>query len=178
MRKGILLLIVMLLLSGCGFHIRNHQDLPATLQHLNIQAENPDEMVVVQLKALLESLPIQLTKSATYSLQLSKSKKSHSKANLSNSTQASYISYYQSIHVALVNNKTGKTVIEKTFSANIQQVLNQNQLMTAGTSALATQDLPHNLVTDIFLWLSTNQVRDALTNTKQTKYKKYKNSKH
>lgn len=167
MRKSIILLIVALLLGGCGFHMRSRQDLPATLQHLNLQAENPDEMVAVQLSALLASLPISLTKHATYTLQLSKSQKSHSKANLSNTTQAANISYYQHIHVALINNKTGKTVIEKTFSASIQQVLNQNQVMTAGTSALATQDLPHTLVTDIFLWLSTNQVRDALTTNKK-----------
>ena len=57
-------------------------------------------------------------------------------------------------------------VIGSNFSASISQYLNQNQIMTANTSSLATQSLPHDLVTHIFIWLTTNSVRDALNGKK------------
>lgn len=169
--KIFVIAITILLLSGCGFHMRSTHNIPTPLQQLNLEAQNPDGMVAVQLKALLQSLPITLSKNARYTLQLSKAQTQHSKANISNTTQASTISYTQHIQASIVNTKTQHTLIQKTFSASVSQVLNQNQVITSGTNTIATQDLPHNLVTDIYLWLTTNQVRDALTG--KTKHKKH-----
>jgi hypothetical protein len=139
--------------------------LPAQLHTLYYQPDNPYDPVASELKDVLNSLNIKLTTSAAqapFTLVVSKSKSTHSKANLNNISQATSITYSQYVTVSLINNKTHKKVVSSSFSASMSQYLNQNQIMTANTSSLATQSLPHDLVTHIFVWLTTNNVRDAL----------------
>lgn len=158
-------LLLTLLLYGCGFHLRNGHELPAQLQRLYFSADNPDDMVSTELRETLQSLNIKLVDSpdqAPYTLHVSKSSSSHSRANLNNLSRASSISYQQRVSVDIINNKTHQRVISGNFSASVSQLLNQNQIMTANTSSLATQSLPHDLVTHIFIWLTTGKVHDAL----------------
>lgn len=159
-------LIFTLLLCGCGFHLRNGHEIPPQLQQLYFSAANPDEMVSTELRDTLTSLNIKLVatpQQAAYTLQVGKSVTTHSRANLNDTSRASSLTYQQSIAVAIIDNKTHKTVINSNFSASVSQFLNQNQIMTTNTSSLATQSLPHDIVTHIFIWLTTSRVHDALT---------------
>jgi outer membrane lipopolysaccharide assembly protein LptE/RlpB len=169
MKRSILLCVLLslaLLLSACGFHLRNASELPPQLHTIYYQPENPYDPVASELKDVLNSLNIKLVSSpsqALYTLSISKSRSTHSKANLNNISQATSITYSQYVTVSLTNNKTHKKVVSSNFAASMSQYLNQNQIMTANTSSLATQSLPHDLVTHIFIWLTTNNVRDALS---------------
>jgi outer membrane lipopolysaccharide assembly protein LptE/RlpB len=166
-RFGYLSLMILLscLLSACGFHLRNASELPAQLHTLYYSPENPYEPVATELQTTLTSLNLRLVSSprqAEYTLRLSKSNTRHSQANLSDTSQASTISYSQNVNVSIINNRTKSLVISSNFSASVSQYLNQNQIMTANTSSLASQSLPHDLVTHIFIWLTTDRVKDAL----------------
>lgn len=168
MRRSVALCITlcfMLLLSGCGFHLRNGHELPRQLQRVYFTAANPDDIVSTELRDTLTSLNIKLVdtpQQAAYTLELSRSVTTHSRANLNNTSRAATLTYQQTINVAIIDNKTQKTVVSSNFSASVSQLLNQNQIMTANTSSLATQSLPHDLVTHIFIWLTTSKVHDAL----------------
>lgn len=160
-----ILLTLTFLLSACGFHLRNASELPTQLQTLYYQPENPYDPVASELKDTLTSLHIKLVatpQQAPFTLALSKSVSTHTRADLNNISQASSIVYSQRVNVSLINNKTHKKVISSNFAASMSQYLNQNQIMTTNTSSLATQSLPHDLVTHIFVWLTTNNVRNAL----------------
>lgn len=167
MRKFLVLCLSLLtfFIAGCGFHLRSGREIPQQLHTLYFDPASPNDEVSSQLKDTLTSLNIKLVdlpQQATYTLTLSKPNKSHSQANLSNTSQAASITYTQSVNVGIINNKTHKRVIDSGFAASVSQFLNQNQIMTASTTSLATQDLPHELVTHIFIWLTTNEVREAL----------------
>lgn len=163
--RSLYIVLTALLLSSCGFHLRNGNELPPQLHTLYFKAANPYEPVATELRQTLTSLNVRLVSqpsAATYTLMLSKSRSQHSRANLSDTSQASSITYSQSVNVVILNNKTQKTIINGSFAASINQYLNQDQIMTASTMSLATESLPHNLVTHIFTWLTTDRVKNAL----------------
>ncbi len=167
MKKWIPPLIVFLtiLLSACGFHLRNGQELPTSLHTIYYNPKNPYDPVASELQDVLSSLHIKLVTSPTqapFTLYVSKSQTSHSNINFTDNSQAVLLSYRQAVHVALIDNATQKTLISNNFSASISQYLNQNQIMTTNTSSLATESLPHDIVTHIFIWLTTLKVRNTL----------------
>ncbi len=165
-------------LVACGFHLRNPQAIPTQLQTLYLQAESPYSMIAYQVRDLLSSLHVTLVDSdslATYTLHLDKSKFSHSQGYVgavtplnsntsisSTSTAVSY-TYNQSISATLINNETHKTVATRNFTASATQLINQNQTTNVNTTSLATADLPHDLVTQLYLWLTTNELKKKLT---------------
>lgn len=160
-----ILLILPLALVGCGFHLRNASKVPPELHALYFDPVNAYDPVVVDLRETLMALHVTMTHSpqqAAYTLHLSKSIINNTQPSLSDITLATTVSFSQSITASLIDNKTKKIIITHEFSESIVQTLNQNQVTTNSTTTLGTQDLPRNLVNDLYLWLTTNQVYNAL----------------
>ncbi|PHQ79769.1 MAG: hypothetical protein COB66_06185 [Coxiella sp. (in: Bacteria)] len=160
------------LLAACGFHSRGQGDLPPQFHTLYFHPKNPYEPVASQFKNLLQAMGVRLVDSAdqaAYSLNFSKSQVSHNSPSITNNAQATTLNFRQSIRVSIESNKTHRIIAQNNFTATLNQLLNQNQIMTANTSAIATRDLPRTLVSDIFLWLSTQQVHHAFNSTYKRK---------
>lgn len=158
-----------IILLGCGFHLRNIDEIPLRLHTLYLDCNNPYDPVAVNMKETLKALNVTLvssSKQALYTLHLDKSVSSSTQPSISDITLATTISFTQSIKASLINNATKKTVIAQTFTESVVQTLNQNQITTNSTTILGSQGLPRALVSDLYVWLTTKQVIHAIESQK------------
>lgn len=165
MKRFLPVLLITLMLMGCGFHLRGTADLPPALHVLYLNLDNPYDPVAVGVKETLLGLNVTLVEQpqqAPYSLHLSKSIASNTQPTISDITLATTITFTRSITVSLTDNRTNKIILSKTFTENMVQTLNQNQITTTSTTAVGTQDLSRHLSSDIYIWLITHQVSHAI----------------
>lgn len=160
-----IMLFSSLLLSACGFHMRSRHELPAQLQTVYFHSDNPVAPAAIALKSMLTTIGIHLVNTPTqarYGISLTRPITSNSSPSGSTDNSNAYnITYTQKITISIVNTKTQATIISKTLSASRSQLLNRSQVLTANTASTATQDLPNDLATSAYLWLTTDDVRHA-----------------
>ena len=166
------MLLLTSLLTACGLHVRRASELPPALHTLYLSMDNPANPTAVGLQNLLKSLRVHLVSSpdkALLTLRLKQPITSNSAPNNTTNSGASSdsnavytITYTQSVAIQLINNHTQQPVISKTISASSDQVFNRSQVLTANTSDTATQDLPREIVNTTYLWLTTDQVANAI----------------
>lgn len=175
-----LLLLATTLLSGCGFHLRSEQQIPKSLHTLYFKSESPYNPMNAKLRELLTSLNIQLVdnpKLAHYTLKISSVHSTQSQSNIgsvdndslnynntdiTDTTQAVNYNYNQNVTASVIDNKTHRIIVNRIFTASATQIMNINQVQTVNTTTLATRNLPYDLVSQIYLWLTTNEIKHAL----------------
>lgn len=164
--RTLLLLCCTLLLSACGFHMRSRHELPTQLQTVYFHSDNPVAPAALALKSMLTSIGIHVVSEPTkahYGISLTRPITTNSGPTSSTDNSNVYnITYTQKLTLSIINTHTQHTIIRKSLSSSREQLLNRSQVLTANTAGTATQDLPNDLATSAYLWLTTNQVSDAL----------------
>lgn len=160
------------LLTACGFHMRNSHELPPQLQTVYFQSDNPVAPTALTLRSMLTSIGIHVVddpSKAQYELSLSRPVTTNSGPTSSTDSSNVYnVTYTQKLTVTIVDTKTQTTILSKSLSASRSQLLNRSQVLTANTASAATKDLPNDIATSAYLWLTTDQVHAAFTHPTQS----------
>lgn len=158
--------LLALLLAGCGFQLRHIQQLPQSLRTLNIQSENPGNPVAAALKNTLRGMGVVLTPQATYTLTISRSSFTHSESSVTDTSSAENYRFTQYVFASLSKGK--RTIAKRQFAASTTQIVNKNQILTPATTAAAQSVLPQRIVTQIYAWLTADNIQRALDGSQST----------
>lgn len=150
------------LLLGCGFSLRNANELPPTLQHLYLKTEEPFGRFETTLRATLRSSGVQLVTSpdqAPVTLAVSKPELSYSGSTVGTSNQSRVYSVVYAVAVSLLTPdgkvlwgpKMLRSLRNLTLSAN-QMIESNNQL------SLLEQDMQRDVITQLYNRLGSEQV--------------------
>lgn len=152
--------------------MRNSHELPPQLQTVYFQSDNPVAPAALTLRSMLTSIGVHVVDNpnkARYGLLLSRPETTNSGPTSSTDSSNVYnVTYTQRVTITITNTKTQATILSKTLSASRSQLLNRSQVLTANTSNAATEDLPSDIATSAYLWLTTDQVRTAFTHPIQS----------
>ena len=171
MKKILIFLLGVFLLSGCGFHPRRARDIPPSLHTLYLKTQNPYNPFITQLKALLTSLDIKLVKhhsQAPYTLNVINVVFSQSNPAITTTTLA--VSFTYSLNVTIqINDRSGKAVTPlKTLHATRSISQNASQVYTPGTATLVKQELQHDIISQIYYVLVSNNLRKSIQHVLQS----------
>jgi len=163
---SLILVMLCLLLSGCGFSLRHASDIPPELQTLALQTQKPYSGLVVQIKAMLQSLNIKLVKQpsqAPYTLKITNINFNQSNPPITTTTLAVTLTYSLSISVILMS-RSGKIIIPNTRISAVRSISqNPSQVYTPGTATLARQELRRDITSKLYYLLTANNTRRALS---------------
>jgi LPS-assembly lipoprotein len=153
-------LLVVLLMSGCGFHLRNQNTLPPTLLSLEVISEKPYENFTKQLKRELVLLtnPSSNAKS-TAQIIIHKHKLSYRMPIIGSSQQARIYRYTFLLEYSLkINNKL--VLKNKKITLSKLLTLNQNALLTTNNQQeLLTLEIQHEAIEQLINELKSPRIQ-------------------
>ncbi len=161
-------LCITLLISGCGFQLRNSNDIPPKLRTLYFKSTNPYSQLSTRLQNLFKSLDVNLAKSpqnATIGLYVTKSTLTHSNPNIISTSYAQSYAFTLDVSAKLVNNRTGNIIAQQGFTATRSLLLNANQIYTSSSAGRIKRELNRDMTSMFYHWLTSGNIRTAL-NTK------------
>ncbi len=169
-------ILIPLLIAGCGFHARSSADVPPELHTLYLQTPNPYSQFSASLSQLLRAVDIQLVKSdqkAPYQLLVTRVHYSHNNPGITSSNTAVQFTFIYSAAVKLVDAKGHSVVPPRGFSASRTLLLNLNQVYTPAAGQLAKNDLERDVISQIYNWLVSRRMHDALLFKSNRKRKRH-----
>lgn len=163
MKRILLVLLSLALLSGCGFHPRRAADIPPQLRTLHLDTSQPYSQFITQLKGMLQALNIKLVKQAPYTLKIISISFTQDDPSITTTALAVTITYTLSVRLRLLSS-SGKAIIpDRTLSTSRSISQNTNQVYTPGTATLAKQELRRDLISQLYYLLTANDTRNALS---------------
>jgi len=168
-----LLLLSLLLLSGCGFQPRQASDVPPQLHTLTLQSSKPYGNLTTQVKAMLRSLDITLVKrheQSPYTLHIISITFSQSNPPITTTSLATTETYSLTVNIKLTS-RSGKMIIpEKMISASRSISQNASQVYTPGAATLAKQELQRDVISKLYYLLTSNNTRKALNKRSSSRW--------
>jgi LPS-assembly lipoprotein len=143
LKKYFVLSVTLLLLAGCGFHLRGVLKLPPELDSTYIQSDAPNSEFTQILQRLLIANHINVVntpKEATAILTLSDVSSSNALTSISGGAQAGQYTLYGSVQFSVIDAKTKRVLIKPTLVENTT-TFNSN-----ATQALSTQTKINDLM--------------------------------
>lgn len=132
MRKAILLIVISLFLSSCGFHLRGLVELPKWLENVYIADKVNDRDLITKLKVMLKSYKIRVNpdpSTATYWLIISKSVSHQQIISVGASTNPRQYQLILEVEYSLMLPK-GVTLSEnKVITVTRQLTINNNRIL-------------------------------------------------
>jgi len=173
--KILVMTVISLVLSGCGFHLRSAAKVPAQLHTLYLKTPSPYSPLVTQLKATLKSFGIRLVKNhckAAYTLNLKKIHFSQSNPAITTTNLAVSFTYSLTVNIQITtaNNKAVTPLQTLYATRSISQ--NPSQVYTPGAATLARQELRRDIISQIYYALiskNTDRKLHSLCFTKSNK---------
>lgn len=170
--RAIILLILVLCLSGCGFTLRNAQSLPQQLQTMYFQADNPYGDFEVLLKRSLISSKIVLlpnsNKLAPIMHVSAEDVPPTTTGSFSSSSARVYTLTYKSI--VSIDDARGKVIVSpQTISMSRTLSLQSNEMIeTAPQVAIIKREMMQELIVDVFNVLCAHNTFEALAADRAT----------
>lgn len=151
--------------SGCAWHLRNPNEVPAQLKVLNLDPDNIDSHFKVQLINLLESMRISLaptSAAAPFTLHADHYLLEHNNPPIAATNVA--ITYTYILHVTVsITDANGKIVVPPHSIVTTRDVtVNTNQIFTINSTSIFQQELQREAINLIYYWLISDNTRRAL----------------
>ena len=124
--------LLLLTLTGCGFHLRGRVPLPPQFQHIYIQSETPYDPFIIELKDSLEDMNVVVVDNpirAKLTLHVIKQTTTNSLGNISASTNTRQYTIYYSVEFALLDEKQQPIIPANTLSTNRSLIVNSNAIL-------------------------------------------------
>lgn len=157
----------LLLLSGCGFHLRGHEPLPPQLQTLYLQSDAPYGSLTKQLEQTLRSAGVVVTtepQSAPYTLQIQNENLGQLITGQGVSGQlATYLLTY-SVSYQLLDAKGRAIQPQQSIVATRSYSISANQVL--GDTSVKNnleEDMRRDLITQLLNRLRAKKMRQALS---------------
>ena len=163
-KKWIPTLFMCLCLAACGFHFRTKSWLPSQLHTLHIVSFN--DQMGSSLRDTFSSMGVRLSKNSPYSLQITDYHLSKSQATSVITGVPSTASYTLSVSIALQHQQ--QIITSTSFSSSQSITLNSTSLNAPPPSASLVTQFQNDIIEEIYLWLTTTQVKEAITAPKKT----------
>lgn len=165
MKKISLLLFTLfctLILSGCGFHLRQGQALPPILHNMYVQSVEPYGAFTLNLKETLRANDVTLApslKSSTATVDISNISFSHNSATAYSSAQANVYTFTLSVNFT-VNTKSGKTLLHsQTVSATRSLTFSPNEVLESSNQvSTARQEMEQEVIVKILNILNAKEI--------------------
>jgi LPS-assembly lipoprotein len=166
--KKILFSLLLLLMSGCTFHLRSPANLPPQLKKITIDNTNSRSSLTSQLASTLQDLGVQVTKpsqTAPIILAITNDAFSQSSSTLGTAQLLNSITLNYNVTFILRDNHGNNLTMPASITSNASYLQNANQVL-GDTSAIPAlqQQLVHDMIQRIIAKLSAQQVHSALTN--------------
>lgn len=157
--------LMLLMNSGCGFHLRGTQNLPPQLHTLYLDIEKPDSPFSQDVRTLLLSLHIVLTATpaqAPYILKISY-QFTHSTPTITSSTQT--VAYaFRLFVMAHIENNQGKMIVPpKAIHLTHSLMMNSNEIYIPNTATFVEEELDRDAINLIYFWLTNLNTHLALS---------------
>lgn len=155
------ILMMLSLVTACGFHLRTQAIFPTALNPLYVQSSDPYGALTLELKQILRSQGIQLVehrKEAKYTLEIRN--QSTSTSTLSQSASSSTTQYILYYNLTYAITKQDGTVAfgPKTITSQRNYTVNQAQVLSSNTQVDAlTTEMQHDTISLMFDQLSSQQ---------------------
>ncbi len=160
----ILIIFIFFICSGCGWGLRNANKIPSPLKVLYLDIQNPDSTLSVNLKTILQSLEITLTKTpeeAPLRLHIFNYLFKHnSPAVVSSNVAITYI-FTMSVMVELTDSH-GRSITSHPIQASSSLTVNANQIFTINSATIIQQQLQREISSLIYFWLINQQTQRSL----------------
>lgn len=158
--KSSLNIFLCLVLTGCGFHLQNAGDFPASLHVLAFKSDNVYQGITAELERQLTANRVQLDPHANILLTLKDSHFSTAVPVIFASSSAQIYSYSLSVNVFL--ERDHKNLIQTTISAAKNITYNVNQIGTPVVTPLMRERLSADVVDQIYAFLKSTGVQQLL----------------
>lgn len=152
----VILVILTLVVSSCGFHTRAASNIPMLYRKMYLETDFPYDSLTTQLKDQLTAVKIALVddKNTPVTLRLGAPKFTHDMPSVSSSSYAVTYTYTLSISVTLITKDGTVLAGPKTFNASDGLMLNANQIYTTSAAPLLKRELERNIIDLIYHWLT------------------------
>ncbi len=157
----LLLATMISLISGCGFHLREHATFPKALNPLYIDSVVPYSELTLELKQILKSQGIVLVdsrKDAKYTLEIrGETTSTDTLSQSASSSTTQYVLYYTVTYA--ITRQDGTVVFgPKTVSNQRNYTVNQAQVLSSNSQVTAlTEEMQHDAISLMFDQLSSKQ---------------------
>lgn len=163
-RRLACLLLSLLLLGGCGFHLRDYYALPTALQPIYIGGDAGGGTTAANIRQLLQSEEIDLTPAATaanFLLLLSDDEQERRIVSLDRRGRIAEIGLIAGISFELVD-REGRTVLGPQRVEERRTIVNNpdNVISTSEEEALTRQEMARSLAANLLRRLSAYATRD------------------
>lgn len=167
--KTTIITVLILLLTGCGFHLRNATSLPTQLHKVYLAADNPYGGFEITLGNQLTAAGVTLVKQshlAQFTLHVT-SNYVHSSVSSGTSTQARVYSLTYAATISISNAK-GQTILESTdVSVTRNVTLSPNEVFEVSTQVeTIKQEMQIDLSTKVLNILGSKATFQLLANSK------------
>lgn len=159
------IILICILCSGCGFQMRTASSLPQSLHSAYFSTEKRYSLLSIAMNQLFHSMNICNGKSGMrsgFTVSLSHDYFTHSEPDIVDTTLPSYIDYSQSALISIIDNTTHQVIASKSFTTTQSLTLNANQIYTNTKDNLIREQINHEMISLIYYWLSSTQVKAAL----------------
>lgn len=157
-----LIILSCLIISGCGFHLRQPADLPAELHNIKLESSNVNNAISSGLRSELVALQASVDDNkAPVIIRLSNSKSSTEVPTVFNANADT--NYYYTLSVTVtVSSADGKVLHKSEVKASETVLHNVNQVSPPIFTPLMRSTLTDKLVDNIYNLLTSHQVLDAI----------------
>ena len=159
------------LCSGCGFHMRSASTFQPQLKTIYFSSSKAYSALSIQLKGLLTAMGAKLVNhpsDARYALIITRDFFTNSRPDVVDTTLPTTINYSYSATATIKDTQLNKTVATQSFFTSQTLVLNVNQVYTANANELVKQQLNRRIISLIYYWLISIDIKMALQDADHT----------
>ena len=131
--KQIIFIVLCVILSGCGFHVRNGDALPPQLHTLYLQSDQPYGQFEITLKRALQKATLNVVNTPTaapIALQIINTRFTHDTPTIGDSSQARVYNFTYTVTFSITNTRSGHTLLlPRTVSMTRALTINANQVI-------------------------------------------------
>lgn len=163
--KRFIIILLCILLSGCGFHLRPKGLFPTQLNRVYFFSSKPYGLLSIRMTDLLQADGVTIVKqksNARFSIVISHDHFAYSQPDIVNLSLPTSINFIQSATIAIQDNVSKKIVASNYFETSRSLTLNANQIYTRNFNDEVHRELSRELSTLIYYWLVSNDTKDAL----------------
>ena len=160
---------LLLILSGCGWHLRNASNLPTQLQQVYIAKDGINAAFVAKLERLLRALHVQLTahrQSSRYVLDIQSYQLSQSVPALATTSISVTYPVILNVSVQLLQTHRKRPLGIKRINIYRTQILNANEITPPVIAAQVKRLLDEEAINLIYYWLSSDKVAKRIARQK------------
>jgi len=166
-RMCLMMGVVLLGLTACGFQLRNHNELAQPLHTVYLQTDNPYGSLESSLRQTLRSSGVKLADTANaapVTLQLSKPAAINSTSTMGPSSQSRAYTLAYAVTFALVNTQGKILVGPETLQASRSLILSANQLPQSNNQTdILNHEMERDIINQLYNRLRSKQVAEALS---------------